>query len=124
MDGHAAKDGACTGLCDILGAVGREASDLARMAAGLQAALPVPGTRLCARTVESLQSLDLLTQRLQGLADFLDALAPTLPPAWRADVAAAVRGLTLSGLARRLSGAGIEEPGAVEDCELFEAGGV
>lgn len=50
------------------------------------------------------QAADLLSQRLEGMAAFLDALARAVPPDAMIDVEAAVFDLTLAEQARRLSG--------------------
>ena len=110
----------------MLLAVGREAADLQRDALALQDGLSswlrVSGTGNTARI--ELQALDLLSQRLRGLADFLGALAPTLPGDWRCNAQAAAALVTVSDLRNRLC---VPEDGqrapAVEAgaCELFQA---
>jgi hypothetical protein len=50
------------------------------------------------------QAADLLSQRLEGMAAFLRALAASAPESVMTDVYAAVMGLTLAEQARRLSG--------------------
>ena len=52
-----------------------------------------------------LQSLDVVRQRVAGIADFLEALNETIPQAWRVDAGAASRVITLSEMAARLGGA-------------------
>ena len=92
-------------IADVVRAVGREVADLGRLACDLQAVLsPLePARRQASQAVEAFQSLDLLTQRLQGVATFLEAFAPSLSPSWMGDAAAAARGVTLSDLAQRLA---------------------
>ena len=51
-----------------------------------------------------LQSLDVVRQKVAGVADFLDALNETIPQAWRVDAEAAARVITLSDMAARLAG--------------------
>lgn len=93
------------GLADILGAVSREIIRLGQVADDLQENLSpfVTGFRQENGMIESLQMLDHLSQHLNGVADFLNAIAPTLPAEWSGDAAAASRGITLSSLAQRLS---------------------
>ena len=92
-------------LAAILEAVGQEVARLGQVASDLQEVL---SPLACAfgkdgQTAEDIQALDLLSQHLCGVADFLGALVPTLPIEWTADAAAAARTLTLSSLAQRLS---------------------
>ena len=92
-------------LVDVLHATAREATSLGQLACDLQAALsPLERTAGHAQQkVEDLQSLDLLVQRLYGLADFLNALVPSLPIEWTSDVSKAAQVVTLSDMAQRLS---------------------
>jgi hypothetical protein len=116
----------------ILGAVSRELSALGDMGADLQSVLSplahahgnlrqltgevghVPGS-------EEIQALDLFTQRLFVLADFLTALAPTVSPGSRADLRQALGAVSLSDVAKRLgSAAAVEEmPVDTGALELF-----
>ncbi len=91
-------------VADILRAVRREVADAGQSACGLQAALSclVPALGQQDRAIGAFQALDLLTQQLQGVAAFLDALAPTLPACWVGDAAAAAQAVTMSDLAHRL----------------------
>lgn len=91
-------------VADILRAVCREVADAGQSACGLQDTLGCfdPALGQQDRAIEALQALDLLTQQLQGVAAFLDALAPTLPADWVGDAAAAAQGVTMSDLAHRL----------------------
>jgi hypothetical protein len=84
-----------------------ELTDLARLSDRLQSSI----ARLTAGLgppdagfVTEVQAVDLLSQRLDGLAAFLRSLAASTPPDVTADVHAAVMGLTLAEQARRLSG--------------------
>ena len=99
-----AAEGLAASVADTLRAVCREVADAGQAACDLQATLsgfaPVPGQQ--DRAIEALQALDLLTQRLGGVAAFLDALTPTLPTRWTCNAAAAARVVTLSDLAHRL----------------------
>jgi hypothetical protein len=72
-----------------------------------------------------LQRLDYLRQSIAGIADFLGALAATVPPHWSLDAKAASEAVTLSELALRLASMSEPAPGAhaspAGDCELFDA---
>lgn len=84
-----------------------EVIDLVRLADGLQVAISEMAARdrrLSARAIIEAQAADRLSQRLAGLAAYLNALADAAPDDARADVEAAVIGLTLAEQARRLSG--------------------
>jgi hypothetical protein len=116
----------------ILGAVSRELSALGDMGADLQSVLSplahahgnlrqlsgdvghVPGS-------EEIQALDLFTQRLFVLADFLTALAPTVSPGSRADLRRALSVVSLSDVARRLGSEATaqEMPADTGALELF-----
>ena len=91
-------------VSEILRAVSREVADAGQSACGLQETLScfVPALGQQDRAVEAFQALDLLTQQLQGVAAFLDALAPTLPTDWVGDAAVAAQAVTMSDLVRRL----------------------
>lgn len=85
----------------------REAADLVQLSDGLQ--IVIARLAACeglpsAELVMEGQAADLLSQRLAGLAAFLDALADAAPEDARTDVRAAVDGLLLAEQARKLSG--------------------
>ena len=90
---------------DSLERVAQEVADLARLGEALQALIArlAAGPADPAALIEA-QAADLLSQRLEGLASFVRALAAAAPPGATADVEAAVRALTLADQARRLSG--------------------
>ena len=100
--GHETPPGAS--VADILRAVCREVADAGQSACGLQEVLSciAPTLGQQDRAIEAFQALDLLTQQLQGVAAFLDVLAPTLPTEWVGDAAAAAQAVTMSDLAHRL----------------------
>jgi hypothetical protein len=86
-----------------------EVADLARLGDRLQAVM----ARLTANqgrpdtvVVIEAQAADLLSQRLVGLAAFLNALADAAPADMAIDIYDAVMDLTLAEQARRLSGPG------------------
>lgn len=95
-------------LAEPLGLAAIELADLARLSCGLQSSI----ARLTANLgppdsgfLTEVQAVDLLSQRLEGMAAFLRVLAASAPINVTTDVHAAVMGLTLAEQARRLSGA-------------------
>jgi hypothetical protein len=108
----------------ILGAVSRELVALGDMGADLQSVLSplaqAHGNLRQPPGSEEIQALDLFTQRLFVLADFLTALAPTVSPGSRADLRQALGAVSLSDVARRLGSAAAEEiPVDTGALELF-----
>ena len=112
-------------LLPVLQAVSRELASLGDMGSSLQSVLSslasaharmtgdshVPGS-------EDIQALDLFTQRLFVLADFLTALAPTVTPGSCGNLDQALEVVSLSDVARRLKG---ESPHDMEvDAGEFE----
>lgn len=63
------------------------------------------------------QSLDLITQRLNGLAVFAGDLSESLPPSWMVNAADAVQRVSLSDLANRMA---CGEPEADRDATAIE----
>ena len=112
-----------TTLPAILRAIGREVADLEQQALGLQVDLS-PLVQCLGKdqaTIERLQTLDLIAQRLHGLGCFLGALGPTLSENWQADAVAAARIVVLSDLQRRLSCVAPDSPSAEDgDTGAFE----
>ena len=87
--------------------VAREVADLAQLADQLQGLILRLATSAGAPDPVVLieaQAVDLFSQRLVGLAAFVRALADAAPQDISANVAEAVRALTLTEQARRLSG--------------------
>jgi hypothetical protein len=114
-------------LGDTLDAVASEVTDLALISDRLQAlisvALIADGTSNSDHMRE-FQAIDLLVQRLHGVAVFLGALARDTPCEWRANAAAAATDVALTDLALRLTGASLKpveqaEPDSSGDLELF-----
>jgi hypothetical protein len=106
-----------------------EIGDLARLSDRLQslisAALLADGSANPDH-VKEFQAIDLLVQRLHGVATFVDALAAATPVDWRVDAAAAAAGVPLGDLARRLGGLGAPagasdqtRPAETGDLDLF-----
>jgi len=94
-----------TPLADSLDRVAQEVADLARLGEQMQQVI----ARLAAgpadpQTLMDAQGADLLSQRLEGLAEFVRALAQAAPSGAVTDVEAAVRALTLADQACRLTG--------------------
>ncbi len=107
-------------LPGIVGDVALELAGLAETALQLQAQI---GPAAAHRTpIMALQSLDVLTQSLSGLADFLSTLAGDLPGGCRPDLTRALGRLRLSAMANRLGGLGREDDMCCEgELELFGA---
>jgi hypothetical protein len=108
-----------------LGLAAVELADLARLSDRLQQSV----ARLTADLgppdsgfLTEVQAIDLLSQRLDGMAAFLRVLAASAPTNVMTDVHAAVMGLTLAEQARRLSGAHPQpaEPADDGELQLFE----
>ncbi len=113
---------------ETLRTVAAEVSHLADMSDRLQALISsalLADTTTNAGHLKEFQAIDLLVQRLHGVAIFISALAETTHPDWRVDAAAAAANIPLSDLARRLSGAAPterareDEPLSDGDLELF-----
>jgi hypothetical protein len=84
-----------------------ELADLARQGDQLQrviARLAASAGPLDAGLMQEAQGADLLSQRLEGMAAFLRALADAVPAGASIDVHAAMIDLTLAEQARRLAG--------------------
>ena len=104
-----------------------ELADLARLGDQLQRAIgrltETRGVPDAEFLIEA-QAADLLSQRLEGMAAFLRALADAAPQDVVTDVYAAVMQLTLAEQARRLTGphtAATADPDAGGELQLFEA---
>lgn len=111
-------------VADVLRAVEWELADLGRCAVAQQEGL-APLLRLTSgdhEAIRGIQDLDLLSQRLNGLAEFLGALALLLPDGCDCDADAAAAVLTLSDQKRRLGSASDASPtpdAAAGTLELF-----
>lgn len=93
-------------LAESLDLVAREVTDLAALGDQLQALIArliLTGGQSDAAAMVEAQAADLLSQRLVGLAAFLRALASAAPADVAADIDGALRVLTLTEQARRLS---------------------
>ena len=72
--------------------------------------------------LQELQDIDHIYQKVGNLAEFLAALALTLPQDWVLDPSTASQVITLSALASRLGFVGSTEPAAKPpsgDCDFF-----
>ena len=88
-----------------------EIEDLARLAEGLQMAIADMASRdrhLTEQDLIEAQAADQFSQRLAGLASYLNALAQAAPAEAEVDLEAAIAGLTLAAQALRLSGSPVE----------------
>lgn len=79
-------------------------SDMNERALDLQLAITeIAARQVGAEAMESLQTLDLMTQELANLAAFIRTLSVTSEKGWELDPSAAIGGITLASLAGRLS---------------------
>ncbi|WP_157017968.1 hypothetical protein [Mesorhizobium xinjiangense] len=102
-------------LCDIARAIDRNQAVIASAAAGLPNVAP---SVLCA-----VQEADLLSQKVAGIADFIAACRDGLPRDLDIDAGAALAGVKLAGLRRRLAstdGSALADADTdFGDCDLF-----
>ncbi len=109
-------------LKKILAILGKEIRELGQLTEQLQTTLGPALLRIvddvdCHKNV---QLLDLVSQRLGGISAFLHSLAPLVPPSWHIDSTVALRHVSLSDLARRLSGQASAAPeDQAGDLEMF-----
>jgi len=93
-------------LAESLDLVAREVTDLVAVGDQLQeliSRLAVAAGQVDPAAMMEAQAVDLLSQRLSGLAAFLRALAEAAPAGVAADIDKALRVLTLTEQAQRLS---------------------
>lgn len=107
-------------LHSILQALGEEFSELGRFTETFQsnlspALLQVADNGQCHRDV---QSLDLLSQRLTALSQYVLTIGKLLPPDWQVNSHHALSNITLSDLQYRLKGAPVPENLEHESGEL------
>jgi Lon protease-like protein len=102
--------------------VAREVTDLAELGDQLQGLISrlvvAAGPGDPSAMIEA-QAADLLSQRLTGLASFVRALADAAPDDLAADIASAMRLLTLAEQARRLSNPDVPSVAEVGDPMTF-----
>ncbi len=111
----------------LLAQLSHELGALQLMAADMEATVDDMIERhagaLDARSIQNLQLLDILNQTLLALARFTANAAALSSPEWRVDGQASIAGLTLAGIAQRLSrGAGHAVKPHDEVYELFADG--
>jgi hypothetical protein len=101
------EDGHVPPVAQTLRAVALEVKDLALLTDRLQTligvALVFDGSTH-ADHMREFQAIDLLVQRLQGVAIFMQSLSDLVPLGWRLSVGEAAARVPLTDLARRLSG--------------------
>jgi hypothetical protein len=110
-------------LSEALASVTAELADLARGGEALEHLV----IRLTAKAdvadktlMYEVQGVDHFVQRLNGLATFVRGLSETIPDGVSVDVLTAVRDLTLTDQAKRLTGCPADSGGEVDgDCLLF-----
>lgn len=106
-------------LAESLDLVAREVTDLVVLGDQLQdliSRLVVTAAATDPNALMEAQAADLLSQRLSGLAAFVRALADAAPTDVSADIESALRVLTLTEQARRLSNPG--SPPAIDAGEV------
>jgi len=104
-------------LARTLGACADELAALAALCEQLQTDLSPALQTLDA--VEDAQALDLLTQSLGSIADYLIELSSSLPADWVIDPRSAAARVSLAEMARRLAGAQAHAPSESGELELF-----
>lgn len=112
------------GVKDLLAQLARELSTLQSMADEIETSvgqlLGPEDAGVGASGIQNLQLLDILNQSLQALSTCCANAARISEPGWEIDGAAATGGIALTGIARRLAGAGAANSTSGEDdCELF-----
>lgn len=103
-------------LAAVLAAVADEMQELAGLAEALQdgiGSLPIAFDDLA---MEQIQALDMMTQRLSGLAGFLAGLASTIPDKVQAGIGDALQAMPLADMQSRLASRPVAaaEAGALE----------
>ena len=92
-------------VADLLHRMSREFGELSAIAESLQD-LPARLGPLDTGTVMLAQAIDLLSQRLDGLSSFSQALAAMVPSGWQVDARPAAALVKLSDLQHRLTHCG------------------
>lgn len=106
-------------LSRTLGACAGELAALADRCEALQAGL-APALQSGA-AIEEAQTLDLLTQSLAAVADYLHALSAAVPAECLVDASPAAAIVPLTELARRLTGGLVQAPPESGELDLFGA---
>jgi hypothetical protein len=104
-------------MSQVLGACAVELADLAARCEGLQGAL---SAALLRANVQDAQALDLVTQSLAALSQYLDAMAVEVPDSWTLDPTPLAAALPLASLGDRLVASKTTTEAAGELC-LFDA---
>jgi hypothetical protein len=106
-------------LSRTLGACAGELAALADRCEALQAGL-APALQTGA-AIEEAQTLDILTQSLAAVADYLHTLAADVPNEWVVDASSAAAAVRLTELAKRLAGGALLPPPESGELDLFGA---
>lgn len=106
-------------LSRTIGACAGELAALADRCEALQAGL-APALQTGA-AIEEAQTLDLLTQSLAAVADYLHVLSTSLPADWVVDAGPAAAIVPLTELAWRLVGGALHSPPETGELDLFGA---
>jgi hypothetical protein len=105
-------------LADVLEVCARELQALTEQCERLQALISPVLRRV--EDGEEIQAMDLLTQSLNGVAQYLAALSQGVAPGWRVDAAQAASGVTIHDLACRLQGVAAAPPVPSGDFDFFD----
>ncbi|MDB5452919.1 MAG: hypothetical protein JWO33_1497 [Caulobacteraceae bacterium] len=100
-------------MSQLLAACARELTDLTQTCEALQDAL---SSGFGQAAIQDAQALDLVTQSLAALSQYLGAIGAAAPPDWILDATAVAQALPLAGLGARLIGA---QPPSEAEGELF-----
>ena len=103
-------------MSQLLGACAAELDDLNRLCEALQGALSAGFSRA---NLQDAQALDLVTQSLAALSQYLGAMAAETPSAWALDPTPLAAALPLASLGDRLIAAKTTPEAAGELC-LFD----
>lgn len=106
-------------LPTIIATIGDELRTLGVLAADLQDGLAHVSMEHDPGSMEQLQSLDLLTQRLAGLAKFMADVAVCVPADCHPDLTTAIGEITLTHLQHRLSAVPVPNGADAGLLELF-----
>lgn len=110
-----------TPLTQCLDRVAEEVSELVRLGEEMQRVVSRLATgHADPQTLMDAQVADLLSQRMEGLAEFMRALAQAVPGEAVIDIERAARVLTLTDQARRLTGRPIASEGCGELLTLWD----
>ena len=109
----------------VAATLGRVGAELAAVAGMIHSLEDVVGLAISTANttrelqIEELQQLDRTRQKIEGAAEFLNALTEALPAEWLVDATNAARSVSMSDLARRFAGQAAFPAPAHQD-EVYE----